>query len=238
MGSAADARDPASIPFCAQLLANAVQRLPAEQLPNLLRHPYIEPSRARAELMERAADTLKNDGHSHFATELDSAACEMRQMLVTTHTVTCLFEECLQAAQRGDVFTLRRLNSKLRKNGARLDLTSASGESLAHRAAEHNQIRVLDFLSACGARMDIQHQSYNLAAPAHVAAALGHCKVLEFLRAKGIPLNVRDGDGNTPAHQAALTGNLVRISVLLREQLRMRNMHGLIPSQMAPVCRM
>ena len=82
-----------------------------------------------------------------------------------------------------------------------------SEQSVAHMAAEHGQVEVLQFLH------EVVPETLNVAdgngrVPAHLAAENGHEEVLQFLH-KVVPqtLNVADGNGWLPAHWAALNGH-------------------------------
>lgn len=93
------------------------------------------------------------------------------------------------------------------------------------RAAEHNKPAVLEELARLGLRAAAVVDGVPLL---HGAAQNGACETMEWLLARGAQVNARDAEGSTPLIQAAVSGNLPAVRLLIEHgaDLKLRDTHG------------
>ncbi len=102
-----------------------------------------------------------------------------------------------QAASKGHTAVVELLIAK----GADVNAWKADAGTPLHQAASEGHIAVVELLSIKGA--DVNAWSADTGTPLHQAASKGHTAVVELLLAKkGVHVNARDGNGNTPLRSA------------------------------------
>ncbi|KAK4004978.1 hypothetical protein OUZ56_006704 [Daphnia magna] len=102
------------------------------------------------------------------------------------------------AALNGDLDRL----SKLLQN-IKADTLDTSGYSSLHYASRAGHLKVVKYLVTHGADVNLPTRS-NQSSPLHRASQQGHLAVVKFLLDRGADSGLRDIDGCTPLHRAAL----------------------------------
>ena len=123
----------------------------------------------------------------------------------------------------------------LLKNGAKLDVRSPrDGWQPIHTAAWFGRVDLLKLFISSGAdpkakaeRTPTYEKGWN-ATSLHVAAWNYKLKVVEFLIGQGVPVDIRDGRGNTPLHAAASRpfDDTVTLLLRLKADPRLKNRAG------------
>lgn len=115
------------------------------------------------------------------------------------------------ALTTGRIDILKRL---LEHEPSLLSLSTVSGASLLHAAAQIGKLPSVELLIEAGA--DVNAKKKDGTTPLAGAAALGHTEIVECLFKAGATLESRNGFGGTALHSACNTKKLDMVLVLLR----------------------
>jgi len=117
-------------------------------------------------------------------------------------------DDILQAAEKGDIETVKRLVQQDPKLIAAVD---AQGYSPLHKAAYNNRLDVVEYLLAQGA--DINAVSQSGSTPLHGAASYGIIEIARLLIDKGAIVDKPNAGGYTPLLGASAggRGDIVRL---------------------------
>ena len=124
----------------------------------------------------------------------------------------------IEAAEKGDVGTVKRCIAKHAKAGKRgtLDMPNKNGETALMAAAREGRSEVVAALIGAGADLNVLHTRFGITAL--MGAALhGHLEAVQALiGAGGAALDVEGKDGNTALSHAARNGHLEVVQELVR----------------------
>ncbi|KAL6486171.1 hypothetical protein MHYP_G00055630 [Metynnis hypsauchen] len=118
----------------------------------------------------------------------------------------------LKAVSTGDVSLLRELLKGMNINNR------SSCDNLLHTAAQHGQVRVINFLLHHGAKLDQRDHQGRTAL--HRAAEAGHTAAAVTLVRAGADIHAKDKASKTPQHLAAQNGHEDTVRALVEEEAR------------------
>jgi ankyrin repeat protein len=129
--------------------------------------------------------------------------------------------ELLQAAEHGDVPTLKRLIAA----GASLDPVDAAKRTPLLMAVEKNQFETAAMLIAAGA--NINAQAANMDTPWLQAGALGRSDMLRLMIPKGPDFSLRNRFGGNALIPACERGHVEAVGVLLKTSIDVNHVNKL-----------